>query len=69
MNLEEASNVVLEGKLDDFDKAYDVWHTASVNLTKAFSKASTNKNALGNYKKALQSIEDAIDDAKLPLRS
>ena len=54
-----------EGKLDDFDKAYNTWHTATGKLTKAFNAAATDKKALKRYKDAVENIEVAIDRAKM----
>ena len=54
-----------EGKLDDFDKAYNTWHTATGKLTKAFNAAATDKKALKRYKDGVENIEVAIDRAKM----
>jgi len=52
---------IKEGKLDNFDNAYNTWHSATIKMTKAFEKAATDKKAVGKFKSALQAIEDAID--------
>lgn len=62
MNLQEASAEILEGNLDNFDKAYNAWHKATVKLTVIFEKAATDKRAIGKFKKAIQEVEYAIDD-------
>lgn len=61
MNLHEASIDLLEGNLDNFDKAYNKWHDATVKLTRVFEKAATDKKAIDKFKKALQTLEHAID--------
>ena len=61
----EAYKGMFEGKLDDFDKAYDTWHEATVTLTKAINNAATNKKAVSAFKKALDTIEKSIDNAKM----
>jgi hypothetical protein len=65
MNIHEAYNTINEGKLDDFDKAYDVYHNSLKGLIKAFSNAATDKKAVNKMKKAVQDIETAIDAGKM----
>ena len=61
MNLNDSVRAVVEGKMDDFDDAYNVWHKATVKLTKALERAAQDKRGVKKYKKALQDLENAID--------
>jgi acetyl-CoA carboxylase beta subunit len=53
--------VLGEGKLDDFDKAYNTWIKATKKLTATFEAAATNKAGVTSFKAALAKIEKAID--------
>jgi hypothetical protein len=55
------SQSLKEGKLDDFDKAYNSWVKATAKLTKTFEAAATNKDAISSFKLALSNIEKSID--------
>jgi acetyl-CoA carboxylase beta subunit len=50
-----------EGKLDDFDKAYNTWIKATKKMTVAFEAAATNKAGVTSFKLALAKVEKAID--------
>ena len=54
-----------EGKLDDFDKAYNTWIKATTKMNKAFVAAATNKSAIKSIESALAKIEKAIDQGDM----
>ena len=57
--------VLGEGKLDDFDKAYNTWLKATKKLTVTLEAAATNKTGVSSFKLALAKIEKAIDKSDM----
>jgi hypothetical protein len=60
--------VLKEGKLDNFDKAYNTWLKATKKLTATFEAAATKPAAVTSFKLALAKIEKAIDNADMSNR-
>ena len=60
-SFKEIKTIISEGKLDDFDKAYNTWIKATKKMTVAFEAAATNQAGVTSFKLALAKIEKAID--------
>jgi len=67
-SFKEIKTIISEGKLDDFDKAYNTWIKATKKMTVTFEAAATKPAAVTSFKLALAKIEKAIDNAGMSNR-